>query len=195
MKTIVYLSLEGQQRYQAQLKKFNEELAEIRAEKSIAYTATGDTWHDNPHWSSMEQQEIRKVTEIMELEAMIANSRSFTPPDIRRTEKVELGSIIHIERCDAKTGKAEEMVWEIVPYGDTDLDNHKIAYNAPLARSLMNHEPGDEVVFRSTQGASTILIMNLYPTWEQARIAAKNIFPQRPADEVPQAPDQKFKND
>ncbi len=59
----VYLSKQGKELLGKRIEKALAELDAIRAEKEIAYTASGDTWHDNPGFNALEQAEHRKAVE------------------------------------------------------------------------------------------------------------------------------------
>lgn len=184
MTKVTYLSPTGLLREQANLQALKEKLAATRILKSEAYTLTGDNWHDNPNWNRLEQDEARAIEEIGALDTMIAKSRIFEAPSVRNTASVVLGSILHVEREEQSTGRTEEVLWEIVPYGDTDLPRGRLGYNAPVAQALMGLEVDDAVDQPGKNGPVTYTIIALYQSWEEAERSAPKLVaaPARPDD-------------
>lgn len=162
----VFFSPEGLERSKKALADMREQLALIRTEKSSAYTLTGYQWHDNPTWNRLEQDEARKLKDIFTLEDTLANSKIFTPPVERNTTAVALGAIVEIEREEERTGRREKALWEIVPYGDTNVREHKIAYDAPLAVALNGLCVGEETEMDSPNGKVYLSILALYKNRE-----------------------------
>ena len=162
----VYVSDEGMRRLREQLDRASAVLKAIRDEKAIAYTATGDTWHDNPYFNKLEQDEQAKIREIGEVQTLIASARMFTVPEVRNTERVQLGSIVRFRRVYQDTGEQQNEVWEIVGYGEIDIEQHKVAYNSPLAQALIGLEPGDTRQTNTPKGQANYEIVELYSSWE-----------------------------
>ena len=163
----IYASDEGIKRLRERLEKVSADLNAIRAEKSIAYTASGDTWHDNPYFNKLEQDEQAKVREISELQGLISGAHIFNPPVRRNTERVRLGSIIRFRRFYHDTGEEQNEVWEIVGYGEIDVGQHKVAYNSPLAQALIGLEPGDMRRINTPKGMAEYEIIDLYAGWDE----------------------------
>jgi hypothetical protein len=65
---VVKITLAGINLIQQNIGKLREELKYIREEKNIAYTLCGDTWHDNPHYNKLEQDERSLNNRIKEIE-------------------------------------------------------------------------------------------------------------------------------
>ena len=47
----------------------------------------------------------------------------------------------------------EEKIYQIVGKEEADLENGKISYNSPIARSLIGKKKGDEVTVNTPKGA------------------------------------------
>ena len=60
-------------------------------------------------------------------------------------------------------GVEEVVVWEIVPWGETDPDAGRIAYNVPLVRPIMGLEVGEEATVDSARGQVTYEVVELLP--------------------------------
>lgn len=153
--------------------KYERELEEIREEKNIAYTLSGDTWHDNPGFNQLEQAEARKCQEIAALLEMLSTAVLCTY-DNRSVTSVKIGSIVRcaIERLDDASGKVEEKTFEIVGYGESDPTQGKITYDSPMGRALLHHEPG-ELISATVAGKSVeIEVVELFASWEDAKNAS-----------------------
>lgn len=146
------------------LKTANEELAAIRNEKSKAYTSSGDTWHDNPYFNKLEQDEKRKAAETTELAALVASAQEFEVGD-RNISHVQLGSIVRLLRLYAATQEEEELIFEVSGYGETDVSERRVAYNSPMMKVLMGLQPGDTVHASGPKGSVEYEILELYPDW------------------------------
>lgn len=162
----IYVTNQGLTLLNERLKKANEELAAVRTEKSVAYTASGDTWHDNPHFNRLEQEEKRKAERVSELVTLIGSAQVFSI-DTRNTSRVQVGSIVHFCRYYKTSKQQEESVWEITGYGETDVTKKLIAYNAPMIRVLMGLSVGDTVQADSPKGRIEYEVLALFSTWEE----------------------------
>lgn len=160
----IYVSEAGLDALKERFKKAGEELAAIRAEKAHAYTATGDTWHDNPYFNRLEQDEKRKAEEIAELESLVAGAEVFELK--RNTTRVQLGSLVHTNRYYKVSGEDKEDVWEIVGYGETDAPKKRVAYNAPLARALIGLHVGETAQSETPRGPAEYEVIALYASWD-----------------------------
>jgi transcription elongation GreA/GreB family factor len=166
MAETVYVSPRGLELLNARLKQVSEELAAIRAEKSVAYTASGDTWHDNPTFNRLEQDENRKAREVAELSALVGSARVFSF-ETRNTARVQFGSIVHFRRYYKVSGEEEELVQEVAGYGETDTAKSHIAYNAPMMRALIGLRVGETKETSSPKGRVEYEVLGFYSTWEE----------------------------
>lgn len=162
---VIHVSERGLDILRDKLAKATAELKSIREEKAIAYTATGDTWHDNPYFNKLEQDERNKEAEIANLNDQIANARIFTIEQ-RNTARVQLGSIVHVSRYFKVSGSMDEQVWEIVGYGETDAPQRKVAYNAPFAQAIIGLGADDTAEAQTPQGAVEYEVIKLFSNWE-----------------------------
>lgn len=166
MANTIYVSQDGLEALNRRLQKANEELVAIRAEKSVAYTQTGDTWHDNPTFNKLEQDEKRKAEAVGEISNLVANAQVFSF-EKRNTSRVQLGSIVHINRYYAVSGEDDELVWEITGYGETNVPQKRVAYNAPMAQEFMGLHVGETAKSGSPKGPVEYEILALFSSWEE----------------------------
>jgi transcription elongation factor GreA len=162
--TIYYVSESGLVTLKNRLIKAQTELQSIRDDKAISYTATGDTWHDNPYFNKLEQEERSKEAEVADIKNQIANARLYTTEN-RNVERVALGSIVHLARYFKVSGQQDEQVWEVSGFGEIDVARQCVAYNAPLMQAIMGHHVGDSAESNSPQGPVEYEILALFKDW------------------------------
>jgi len=167
-----YISSRGNEMLRERLQKMRGNLRQIRREKAIAYTASGDTWHDNPGFNALEQTEKRQVEELSELENILASS-TVVNIEPRPMNTVRLGAIVRCSRFDLGDLSETEEVWEIVGYGESDPGARRISYESPIASSLMGLAPGDARQVRTPSGAVEYTVISLHPNWESANLNEK----------------------
>lgn len=163
--SMIYVSKQGLDLLNERLKTANKELVSIRAEKSTAYTATGDTWHDNPYFNKLEQEERRKSEDIAQLVTLIASATVFSV-DKRNTTRVQMCSIVHLYRYYKVSGEEEEFVWEVAGYGETDVSKRLVAYNSPLMQAVMGLHIGGTAQSASPKGPVEYEVLGLYEDWK-----------------------------
>ena len=162
----IYLTKEGRNKLEAEIARLHTDLEKIRAEKAIAYTASGDCWHDNPGFNALEQRE-KKIAENISENNKLLQIAELVDITERNVSRVRLGSIVKIERYFVETDESFEDVWEIVGYGESDPENRKIAYNAPLAVILLEMKRGEiKTVNHPRKGPVDYELLGLYASWE-----------------------------
>ena len=165
MTNVIYVSANGMQALNDRLQKANEELTAIRNEKTIAYTQTGDTWHDNPYFNRLEQDEKRKVGEVAEISGLIASAQIFIL-ETRNVTRVQLGSIMHLNRYYKVSGESEEVVLEVAGYGEMNVPRRLVAYNAPMMQELIGLGVGEVAESTSPKGPVEYEVLALFASWE-----------------------------
>jgi transcription elongation GreA/GreB family factor len=161
----IYVSQEGLDALKERLEKAQADLKAIRDDKAISYTATGDTWHDNPYFNKLEQDERTKEGEIAEFNGLIANARVYSA-DKRNITRVALGSIVHLSRYYKVTSQSDEQVWEVSGYGEIDVPKQRVSYNSPLMKAIMGLHVGDTAETGSPQGPVEYEILALFASWD-----------------------------
>lgn len=151
---------------QENIEKLKSELKFVREEKNIAYTLCGDTWHDNPHFNKLEQDERSLEKRIMEIEKVLTSAIHIELNE-RNTDIVEIGSIV---KCYCEYPDfTEEEVYEIVGYGESNFEENKLFYDSPVAKNLLGLSAGDKVSFEIPAGTTTYTILEMYKDWAEAK--------------------------
>jgi transcription elongation GreA/GreB family factor len=106
----------------------------------------GDQWHDNAAYESL-VIDIRGIDRRLS-EAHQALNNAILVEVPTSFDRVTIGTRVKIVR------DGEEMMWEIVGFGESDPDNNMLAYNTPLASLIMGKRKG-EVVTGTIAGRKT----------------------------------------
>lgn len=156
------ITIAGKQKIEADIQQLINGLKELRKEKVVAYNLAGDTWHDNPYFNKLEQEEREFNTKINDLNTILKNAE-IIEDNSRNMETVEIGSIV---KCFCKYSDLEEtVVLEIVGYGETDIDNGKIHYESLVAKNILGLHVNDIVSFNIPSGKVQYKILSFYEDW------------------------------
>lgn len=163
----ILVTPDGLERHRAKLAELQDQLKGIRAEKAVAYTASGDNWHDNPGFNKLEADERALARRIAEQQTLVRGARIFHPPVRRQTDKVRLGAIVEFRRLYMDTSEPPmQAVIEISGYNETDLEHGKVGYNTPLAMSLLGLKLGEGRESTTPKGRAKFDVIVLYTSWD-----------------------------
>jgi transcription elongation factor GreA len=165
-----YITEAGKQQLEIKIAEQNLKIRDIQAEKNIAYTASGDGWHDNPGYNQLLQLEERAITELKNLEKQLASASLWNQPP--STARVQIGTIVRFSMQAARDQKAREVLYEIGGHGESDLQRGCISYTSPIGAALYELRPGAEAEVLIPAGKTRIRILELYPDWVSARAVA-----------------------
>ena len=169
----IKITLDGKKNLEMKVEELRQRLQEVRTEKRIAYTATGDTWHDNPYFNKLEADEKAIQMQIQETIQLLREAIILTDGD-RNVEEIDIGSIVKCH-CRYFNGQnvptfEEDLVLEIVGHGETDIDNGKIHYESPVAQSICGHHSGDVIPIKLPNGSTVeYTIVKFYANWDDAK--------------------------
>lgn len=147
------------------INRLKQDLKTLREEKNIAYTLCGDTWHDNPHFNKLEQDERILDKQIQEIEKIVGLA-DIIEVNERNVSAIDIGSIA-LCYC-VYPDFTEREIYEIVGYGESNIEENKLYYDSPVAKSLMGLTVGDETTFDTPAGPATYRIEKLFSSWEEA---------------------------
>lgn len=153
MKTLI--TEKGLANLREQLKEKKDFLRKLQDEKSHAYTASGDGWHDNPGWTQLGQQEEMLSAEIVKLERSLSNSILIDASKIGGS-RVQIGCRVTYRMVNNLRESTHAIY--IVGAGETDVKKRMISYDAPIGKALYNLETGDEVSVELPSGIVTLKI-------------------------------------
>lgn len=162
-----YITEAGKQLLETKITAQNLKIRNIQAEKNIAYTASGDGWHDNPGYNQLLQLEERAITELKNLEKQLNTSLIWNRP--RSVNRVQIGSIVRFSMQSAQDRVARQVIYEIGGHGESDLQRSCISYTSPIGAALYELLCGAQAEVMIPAGKTTIRILEMYPDWESAR--------------------------
>ncbi|WLR57435.1 GreA/GreB family elongation factor [Mesobacillus subterraneus] len=166
----VKITSNGEQLILQQIGNLEQELKQVRKDKNIAFNACGDDKLANPNFHKLEQDERVLVERIQEIQHTYKTAELIMV-DERNTEKVDIGSIV---KCSFEyTDYTEEEIYEIVGYGESNVDENKIYYETPVAKKLIGLKVGDETVLSVPSGKVKCKVLKMYSVWEEAEIQRK----------------------
>lgn len=152
------ITQDGKRNVELKLSEMHDKLMILEKEKAHAYTATGDTWHDNPYFDMLRLDEEALIKEMKELKKLLHEADVIEKSDNCKNI-VSIGSKI---KCIVKYSfddEPEEEILEIVGHGETDLSKERIAYDSPVGKNLMGHVQGDTVSFQVPAGVANYKIV------------------------------------
>jgi len=113
----IYVTASGLERLHGELSRKLQEYEEICAERTTAHALSGDGWHDNPYFNRLQQMDAGKTKEIAALQKLIRSALPVTIADGRRpTERVGIGSVVHLRLFYEERDEEIEHIWEITGY-------------------------------------------------------------------------------
>lgn len=154
----------GEQLIFQQIAHLEQELKQVRIDKNIAVNACGDDKLANPNFHKLEQDERILEKRIHEIQ-QIYNTAEIIKFDERNTEKVDLGSIV---KCSFEYPDfTEEEIYEIVGYGESNIEEKKLYYDTPVAKKLMGLKIGEETILSVPSGKVKCKVIKMYTGWEE----------------------------
>ncbi len=145
--------------------KQKEKIKEIQLEKEIAYSNSGDGWHDNPGFNNLMLAEEMAIKELKKMETELSISLVFN--NNLQNKQVSIGTIVKFKINYYKNNTEKELIFEIVGNGESDINNKLLSYNSPLGLVLLNCKTGDEKIANIPVGKIKIIILNIYKNWEE----------------------------
>ncbi len=103
---------------------------------------------ENAEFSAAKERQSFIDVEIRTIEDKLARAQVIDTATLSG-EKVVFGATVTLVNLDTD----EEVTYQIVGVDESDLKLGKISYQSPIARALIGHKTGDEVVFHAPGGA------------------------------------------
>ncbi|WP_280772292.1 GreA/GreB family elongation factor [Salipaludibacillus daqingensis] len=163
----VKITHKGKQMVLKQIANFEQELKQVRIDKNNAYHACGDDKLANPNFHKLMQDERILVERIQDIHQTYKNAELIEFDD-RNTKKVDIGSIV---KCSFDYATfTEEEVYEIVGYGESNIEENKLFYDTEVARNLIDLKIGEETILSVPSGKVKCKVLKMYSGWEEVEI-------------------------
>lgn len=144
---LTLMTVAGHEKLQAeltQLKKMDRPAIIAAISEARAH---GDLKENAEYHAAKEQQGFIE-RRIRALEAKLAHCRVIDVSTIENNGKIVFGTTVTLLNIDTD----EEVVYQIVGEDEADLKQDKISVTSPVARAMIGHVEGDEVIVQSPGG-------------------------------------------
>ena len=144
--------------------RLQQELEQLRREerpriiKAIAEARAHGDLSENAEYHAAKERQSFIEGRIIELEGKIGGAEVLDPP--RAGDRITFGSTVLLRAADGK-----EIRYQIVGSDEADPATGRISILAPLARTLIGKEPGDEVKVQAPGGAKTYEVLAANFPW------------------------------
>ena len=145
--------------------RLQQELDQLKREerpsiiKAIAEARAHGDLSENAEYHAAKERQGFIEGRIRDLEAKIGGAEVLDPP--RDGARITFGSTILLRGTDGK-----ELRYQIVGSDEADPGTGRISILAPLARTLIGKEVGDEVKVQAPGGAKTYEVLAANFPWE-----------------------------
>ena len=129
----------------------------IRLSKEIAAAREFGDLKENAEYHAAKEQQGLTESRIREIESKLTNSQVIDVTSISPLGNVIFGVTLTL----FDLGKDEEVVFKIVGEDEANVNEGKISYSSPLARSLIGKSEGDVSKFESPSGPQEYEIVSI----------------------------------
>jgi transcription elongation factor GreA len=147
----------GYERLQQELEQLKRE-ERPRIIKAIAEARAHGDLSENAEYHAAKERQSFIEGRIIELEGKISGAEVLEPP--REGDRITFGSTVLLRAADGK-----EIRYQIVGSDEADPTTGRISILAPLARTLIGKERGDEVKVQAPGGAKTYEVLAANFPW------------------------------
>ena len=141
-----YFTRNGLAKLHKGIEELERKLKELQSQTAHIAEAGGDQWHDNASYDSL-VIDIRGMDRRLSDAHQCLNQATLIESQTK-FDKVTIGTRVKIVR------DGEEMIFEIVGFGESDPDCDMLAYNTPLASLIMGKRKS-EIVDGTVAGKRT----------------------------------------
>lgn len=131
-----YFSREGIHKFSDQIKGIEKQIIDLQAKMDEFAKTGGNLWHDNFAYENARRDITMLSNRVGHFYYIRGRAEIIDYP--KEVEHVQMGCRVTF-RLDGK-----EDTYDVVGFGESDPDNKRIAYNAPLAKVMILKKPGDK---------------------------------------------------
>jgi len=151
----VPMTPEGQARLREELKRLKEsDLPQIV--KDIGTAREHGDLSENAEWHAARERQGMIVARINHIEQSLNRAEIIDPTKIH-SDKVQFGAKLKLSNIDS----GDEHAYQIVGPEEANLDEGRISVASPLARALLGHFVGDEVLVTLPAGQRNYEILDI----------------------------------
>lgn len=131
-----YFTKGGIDKFQLRLKQLEDDLCKIQAQSADAAEVGGNQYHDNASYEYLVIQLRGLDRQVADAYRILRHAQIVEPP--KDTHHVAIGCWVAYLLNGQKRNSL------LVGYGESDTNNHYLAYNTPLGRLLIGTEIGEK---------------------------------------------------
>lgn len=146
---------------EGKLAKDRVRLAELQEAKNDSYTASGDTWHDNPGFKDLEQSVDRLDKDIRRREKLLTYALLIDRAPAVTSQQVTIGSDVSYRQVRDGGGSGFSIDGKIVGMFEADPDEDRYTYETPVAQALRGLRQGDSRRYELPGGWFTFEVLEL----------------------------------
>jgi transcription elongation factor GreA len=151
-----FFSEKGYHRLKEEVERLDKLLKNDIAKEIATAVAHGDL-KENGEYHAAKEKQAHTAARLRQLQERLSGANVVRREELLPAESVTFGKTIRIK--DVNSGN--ERVCTILGDGETDPEKGIIAYNSPLASSLIGHSLGETVEVRLPAGLRTYHIMEV----------------------------------
>lgn len=141
------LTMAGAEHLRTELTRLKNVERPLIAEEIADARAHGDLKENAEYHAARDKQGMLEAR-IRHIEAVLSNAQVIDISKVHANGKIIFGATVELLNVESD----ETVTYQIVGDEESDLENHKISVNSPIARALIGKEEGDEVVVKAPSG-------------------------------------------
>ena len=150
---LYYFSEKGIIKFKKEVRDLEERLKQLQSKTQSTVENGGDQWHDNPALYDLMSQLRATNSHLADYYDILRQCRIINYP--KSTDVVYIGSSIMVQDGD------KQIIYHIAGYGESYPNKQVLAYNTPIAKSLIGKKKGDKVNMILPKGQKLITILNI----------------------------------
>ncbi len=152
---VYYFTEKGYEKLQKEVRETERYLKNDIAKEIGTARDHGDL-RENAEYEAAKQKQANYGARLSALQMRLANARVIRKEDLP-ADIVTLGKKVTIRN----TADNSEVTYSILGDGETDIEKGIISYQSPMAKHLMKHKVGDEVVVKLPRGEKKFEILDI----------------------------------
>jgi len=152
---VYYFTENGYTKLRHEIEQTERMLKNDIAQEIAAAREHGDL-RENAEYEAAKMKQSNYAAKLASLHDRFANARVIKKEELP-ADIVTLGKKVTIQ----EVGQNEAITYSILGEGETDIDKGIISYQSPLAKALIKHKAGDEVLVNLPRGPKTYKILKI----------------------------------
>ncbi len=152
---VYYFTEKGYAKLKEEIDKLEKFLKNDIAKEIATAREHGDL-RENAEYEAAKNKQANYMAKLGTLQERFQAARIIRKEDLP-ADVVTIGKKVTIREA----GSGDTITYTILGDGETDIDKNIISYQSPLAKGLIKHRVGDEVVVQLPKGAKTFEILDI----------------------------------